>query len=343
MSASRDEARAADDAMEDWQIEASAPGKIVLTGEYAVLVGAPALVAAVDRRVTCRLALPQTGGWRITTRGFASDVALSKADVFGAPPNTIAGVVARLLGERAAPDHARIAIDSSACHSADGRKLGIGSSAAALTALAVALRALDGRPPALSELIDLHAGFQGGGSGLDVAAAFVGGVIRYQNRRAAPARLPQGLSKQVVWCGAGTSTSDRLAAFNAWRAGGLPRALDRLAAAADVVSAHLGDAERFVAAYGEYADELDRFDRAAKLGVFGPRHRRVHRVAVAAGVEYKPCGAGGDDVGLALAADQAALTKFADALGAAAGGPDDDGIEPLDIDFATDGVRLRKR
>jgi hypothetical protein len=33
---------------------ATAPGKLILTGEYAVLDGAPALVVAVDRRVAAR-------------------------------------------------------------------------------------------------------------------------------------------------------------------------------------------------------------------------------------------------------------------------------------------------
>ena len=32
------------------QLSASAPGKLILLGEYAVLAGAPALVMAVDRR-----------------------------------------------------------------------------------------------------------------------------------------------------------------------------------------------------------------------------------------------------------------------------------------------------
>ena len=51
-------------------IEASAPGKLVLSGEYAVLSGGPALVAAVDRRVTCTLSSREQGGWRFLSSGF---------------------------------------------------------------------------------------------------------------------------------------------------------------------------------------------------------------------------------------------------------------------------------
>ena len=41
------------------RIRASAPGKIVLSGEYAVLDGAPAICAAVDRRAAVTIELNQ--------------------------------------------------------------------------------------------------------------------------------------------------------------------------------------------------------------------------------------------------------------------------------------------
>jgi hypothetical protein len=45
-------------------VQASAPGKLLLIGEYAVLDGAPALVMAVDRRVKVRLRRASSGtGW----------------------------------------------------------------------------------------------------------------------------------------------------------------------------------------------------------------------------------------------------------------------------------------
>lgn len=327
--------------MDDWQIEASAPGKIVLTGEYAVLAGAPALVAAVDRRVVCRLAVRRHGGWRFQSKGYAAERTLTKADVYAAPPNTVAGVARQVLPEADAPAHLEIAIDSSACYRR-GQKLGVGSSAATVTALAAALHALRGATPTLSDLIDIHAAFQGGGSGLDVAAAFAGGVIRYQQRRAVPAPLPEGLGQLAVFCGEGTATAGRLAAFDAWRGNGTPAALRRLIDAAATVFGRLDEAGGFVEAYGDYADALERFDHTAKLGIFGPRHRRIRDLAARAGVCYKPCGAGGNDIGLAFSANAAAMADFEHLVRSArlAGG---EPFELLSMQFANTGVHVRSR
>ena len=327
--------------MDDRRIEASAPGKIVLTGEYAVLAGAPALVAAVDRRVTCRLAIPQQGGWRFASTGFASDETFAKADVFRAPPTTIAGVARQVLAEADAPAHLDIAIDSSACYRR-GHKLGVGSSAATVTALAVALRALRGEAPALRELIDIHRAFQGGGSGLDVAASFTGGIIRYQRHHATPVRLPDGLAKQVVFCGEGTATAERLAAFDAWRNGATPAALQKLAEAAETVARRLNSAEEFAQAFADYADALAYFDRAAGLGIFGPRHQRIRDLAARAGVCYKPCGAGGNDIGLAFATDAHAMARFGHAV-RTAGLAAQQQFEPVAIRFSTNGAQVHSR
>ena len=327
--------------MEDWQIEASAPGKMVLTGEYAVLAGAPALVAAVERRVICRLAVRRTGGWRLTGIGFATSEAWRKADLYRAPPRTLAAIVGQALPDRDAPEHMEIHIDSSACY-LRGRKLGIGASAALVTALSAALDALRQAPPRLSSCLDLHAAFQGGGSGLDVAAAFTGGVIRYQSRRATPTRLPRRLGRVAVFCGESTATADRLAAFDGWRAGGSPPALRRLVNAAAAAAAGTSDAARFEAAFGAYAGELARFDRTAELGIFGRRHAELAAIAAQAGVPYKPCGAGGGDIGLALSVDRQRLRNFRLRVRAAASARPD-GITPIALPLAGDGVRVRRR
>ena len=46
-------------------IVTSAPGKLFLLGEYAVLEGAPALLTAVDARVRVRIEPAEAGRWRL--------------------------------------------------------------------------------------------------------------------------------------------------------------------------------------------------------------------------------------------------------------------------------------
>lgn len=289
-------------------IEASAPGKLVLSGEYAVLAGAPALVAAVDRRVHCALTVREGGGWRFDG-GLAPVQTLAKEEVFRASPDTLPGIARRAIAEADAPPHLHIAVDSSACYF-EGAKLGIGSSAALVAALAGAFRALAGTALHLSDLYSIHADFQGGGSGLDVAAAVTGGVIRFERRRVLPARLPM-LHTAVVFAGSSTLTRDLVARFDAWRAGGGGPALERLCDAAIEVADCAADAGVFLEALAAYAEALERLDRVADIGILGPAHRRAQAIAERTGVVYKPCGAGGGDTGVGLAMQADAIGRFA--------------------------------
>ena len=314
-------------------VEASAPGKLVFSGEYAVLAGAPAVVAAVNRRVTCTLSPRQAGDWRFVSRGFASDETLSKAQVFRAPDASVAGIVRHSIAEDAAPEHLHVAIDSSPCY-LDGAKLGVGSSAAVVVAVAAAFATLGGGSPRLADLYRLHAVFQGGGSGLDVAAAVTGGVIRFQERRTTPVRLAAAVRSVFAFAGASTRTPELLARFAAWRRGSTPPALERLIEAAVEVADCTINAEAFVAALRDYADVLERFDHIARLGIFGPGHRRARDLAARCGVVYKPCGAGGGDCGMAVATDEAALAAFAQEADAA-------GLTVVPMEISPDGVTVR--
>lgn len=314
-------------------IEASAPGKLVISGEYAVLAGAPALVAAVDRRVTCSVTTQESGGWRFVSTGFEDDLTLSKDDVFDAPPTTIPGIVRRSIAAADAPEHIQVRIDSSNCYR-DGIKLGVGSSAATVTAVATAFGVLAGSAPRLTDLYDLHERFQGGGSGLDVAAAVTGGVIRFEDRVATPVRLPTGIHFAFVFTGSGTRTATLLAAFDAWRRRGSTAPLERLAAGARDVVDSTAHPDAFVDALGEYTDQLERFDRTARIGILGPGHQRARELASRLGVVYKPCGAGGGDTGMAVSGDIDAINAFRKSVATT-------GLEVLRMAMSRQGVQVR--
>jgi phosphomevalonate kinase len=163
------------------RFSASAPGKLVVLGEYAVLDGAPALVMAVSRRCRATIAPASGSACRLRTRA-AGEATLD----FARGIKSGSALVDVLTSRWPTPARAFEAdLDSTEFHAA-GVKLGLGSSAAALVAFAGAYSAYlraDGQPePDLTPaaLIDAHRAFQGGaGSGLDVAAALTGGVIEY--------------------------------------------------------------------------------------------------------------------------------------------------------------------
>ncbi|MDH5619728.1 MAG: hypothetical protein OEZ11_14015, partial [Gammaproteobacteria bacterium] len=65
-------------------VVASAPGKIVLSGEYAVLFGAPAICMAVNRRAFARVADSDDRECHVTTPGFSGEAPFAVVDaVYG--------------------------------------------------------------------------------------------------------------------------------------------------------------------------------------------------------------------------------------------------------------------
>jgi phosphomevalonate kinase len=174
-------------------VKASAPGKLLLSGAYSVLEGAEAIVTAVDRYVICDSERPA---------------------------ERVAPEVLAALGPCPAPH-----FDAAALR-AEGRKLGLGSSAAILVASLAAIHEHLGDPDALrrsieSVAVSAHRRAQGGGSGVDVLASVWGGtsIVRRNSetsllRRSVP--LPVSLVVEAWAAGVSASTPlllGRVAAF----------------------------------------------------------------------------------------------------------------------------------
>lgn len=302
-----------------------APGKLMLSGEYAVLCGAPAIVACVDRYVTAtiRRRAPGSGsvavldGFANTRLGFETGADGVRWQDAGTAPALLDALLARFRP----PFDMEIAIDSTAFF-ADGRKLGLGSSAAVAVAAGCALAEAAGDGDALSGILLAHRRFQGGrGSGADVAAVFRGGL--HSVRVAAdgppqcePLAWPAGLHVATVMTGHAASTVSRVQRFERWRhAAGAPAtgALEDAARGADAAW-RAGDAAAVVDALRASLDLLRAISEAAGLDYFAGGHDAVERAAADAGVLYKPCGAGGGDFGVALATDRAAMARFESAV-----------------------------
>lgn len=327
-------------------IRAAAPGKVVLWGEYAVLAGAPALVIAVDRYAHCDL---QPGGelWRCDAPGYSDTPdPVSREQLLGGEPPPVESAwrlawhALQTLDCTSLPRGGRARFDTRDFHLTSpgrpGRKLGLGSSAALCVAIYAAFARLLGHPPAYSAALEAHRHFQGGaGSGIDVAAAWQGGTLKFRRPKtggtgeAVPWPLPNGMEPAFVFTGEAASTIRHLERFRRWRDGGGGDELEALCEAA----AGLFERNHVMHALPDYIDALRALDRAADLGIFSEAHRRLERLAFHAGVVYKPCGAGGGDIGAAFSSDAAATDRF---LQLAA----EDGFLPLALETAPHGIEL---
>ncbi len=317
--------------------EASAPGKLLICGEYAVLHGAPAVVTAVTARARARVLPAERSRLVVAGRSwpFACSVETGldwSATAPGAPGALLEAVVAELRARADVwrPQTLRIELDSSELQLRDAAgvptKAGLGSSAAVLTALAAALLPaweLTLAPGAFVEFVlAAHRRFQGGrGSGVDVLAAIHGGLLRttpVQGPAASrPLDWPAGLFPVLVWSGRPASTPQRIAAYTDFRQSGTAAGL---IGSLEVAARNAADAwERgakadILATTAAFADALAALDAAGNIGILTPEHRELAALAARYGVVYKTSGAGGGDLGLALTDDAERAARLREAF-----------------------------
>ncbi len=256
---------------------ATAPGKLVLMGEYAVLDGAPALVLAVHRGVGCAVEL---GGPASTVVPPGGDDRYARAalEAVGAPPGRY-----RFF-------------DLDPCDLPG--KPGFGGSAAATVA---AVLAGGGKGP---EAFAVHRRVQGGGSGIDVAASLHGGLIRFQAgevTRLAP------VQPAVVYSGQPASTGPRVRCYQAWSGAGR-EAFVR--GSAELVERFVSEPIRALADAGAL---LAAMAEAAGIAYLTPGLERIAAIAREHGGAAKPSGAGGGDSAVALLPDAASTRAFEEA------------------------------
>lgn len=320
----------------------SAPGKIILCGEYAVLDGAPAIVTAINRRAIASVRKISGEDSVIHAPGMAHEETVFRRDSSGFL-HWVSGrfrLVEEVFDEfRDFPMPAvSLTLDTQVFRDAEsGKKYGLGSSAALTTALVAALDKL------FSCKLDTymvasrsHWAYQSGrGSGADIAASFHGGTISFEKQlqpRIRQLAWPKGLLHKVFWSGHPASTSHKLSRLHANRAAGSD-STEALAAAATMVLAkwEQGTVANLLAAIRDYTSVLRQFSEAHRLGIFDAGHQSLLEPAAALGVTYKPCGAGGGDIGVAFAADERSLDTFAKVAMR-------EGFTALDLDSGASGV-----
>ncbi|UJR83867.1 hypothetical protein [Sandaracinus amylolyticus] len=330
-------------------VRVSAPGKVMISGEYVVLEGAPALVAAAPARARVTLAARPTR----TSDGSPPDPGRSP-DAQPLPPEAL---LARTCAESVFGPLTRdmdLAIDTSALrHQGNGegsRKLGLGSSAAAAAGTVAAVAAANGldvsnptvRARLLPIALDGHRAVAPEGSGADVAASTLGGFVRVrrdgEHLDAARIDWPASLHLALVWTGTPARTSDLVAkvkSLAARDATAYQRAITPLREAAATLLAAIerGDARGAIDAAAAHHDAMQLLGETAGAPIVTPELTKAAMIAHSIGGSAKPSGAGGGDVAIAFLPSESAIAELGDACRIA-------GLALLPLRLGDDGVRV---
>lgn len=348
------------------EVEATAPGKVFLVGEYAVALGAPAVVAAVDRRLGCR-ARGSPGTGQLTVRNgpltFVGPLHREKLD--DAPAALRFAVSAARVGARAfGLEGMNLELSTWSELDGDGPKVGLGGSAAVVAAVLGAVQHLSGKRTlaALDRAgfgVAAHRLAQEGGSGGDVVSATLGGLqwvagldasqvpttvsacCAAPRVRAQTLALPADLVLEVVATGTSARTGPRVRRFVDRARDPQARALREWIAAMAVASDGFRDAcvegngEGALAAYRLAGRLLGRLGALTGIRIWtGALRRACAALETEPRVAIKPSGAGGGDCAVAVL-DAAHGARLREAWRAR-------DLVPLEAALSPDGVRVRE-
>ena len=315
------------------RIRASAPGKLMVCGEYAVLEGAEAVVAAAGRRAVAEL-VPAPGA------------------PVGPEVKATFALAQRRWG--AVPRGQTPSIDVSEMKQS-GTKLGLGSSAAGAAATAALVAIASGfkpdSPAVLPQLLEValegHRAVAPEGSGADVAAAVLGGFVGFRRgdrQGASPQvralRPPSDLVLRVAWTGKAVRTSDMLREVNRLKAQDRRRydsCMQRMEdhSTAFIAAMDQGDTPALLRAADQYGRAMEALGDQAGVPIVTKELARIAELARNHSGAAKPSGAGGGDVALAFFRSEASAQAF-DA------GCVEAGLEVVSVDVGVDGVRLER-
>lgn len=319
---------------------ASSPGKVILSGEYAVLDNAPAICMAIDCRAEAKIQEYDDRFSEVKSIGYSSEAgefeSSEKGILWHKGRETYAVIEAvwHAINFNELID-LKINLDTSSYIDAQsGKKLGLGSSAAIIVALVAAIKNCD--DPEKIKLLThkAHKQLQGGlGSGADVATSLFGGLIKYQqeNYTTKSLKWPRNLFYRLIWTGSPVSTKDKLIRFME-----APDKLSRkeLIDASICMATHWqsGDTKKILVGYEDYCELLCKFSSDYDLGIFSMGHKELLSQAKKDNLIYKPCGAGGGDVGILLGVDENKLDKFCFSMR--------NDFKRLDYKLSLNGVRI---
>ncbi len=302
-----------------------APGKLVLTGAYAVLEGAPAIVAAVDRYAVADTRSPA----KIDVRSL-QDSGGQKLGLGSSAASIVASFGARALARGDDPRHAAVRSEIfRSARDAHQRQQGGGSGVdVAASVHGGVLRYTVLRPPSSRAP-------QGAATSSSPPSSSPPSTRRFETSIHA-VDMPPGLVLAAFWSGTSARTSDLLARVDALRArGGAVAVFTALRGVAEEAADAIGEAARFVQRAAAFGRALAALGDAADAPIVPPAFAELSALAEREGAAFFPSGAGGGDVAVWLGVEPPSSVFSARATALA--------LSPLTIAIDHGGVRPESR
>jgi mevalonate kinase len=185
---------------------ASAPGSLMLLGEYAVLNGYPALVCAIDKRIA--VTLEPRHDQQIHLTSSLGELQTTTSDIQVVKPFEFV-----LMTLKKYQQHYKTGFNLT-IEAEFSNTIGFASSAAVTVAMLSALFAWLDFPCSLNDFVryarDIIRAVQGVGSGADVAACVYGGLIAYQAEPLSVERFLNAYPITVIYSGSKTPTAQAI-------------------------------------------------------------------------------------------------------------------------------------
>ena len=304
----------------------TAPGKIMLAGEYAVIDGSEAIMLAVNRQAVATIERrPQ-----------------NLSPFLAAAHRVIAGEFGESSPQAVAAQCVHVDTRS---FRENGKKLGLGSSAAATVAAVGAALGDEFSVEVVHRLArQAHGDAQEPsgtrGSGADVAACCFGGCTAFATESGRPihraVHLPATVHLVFPWCGQSASTTSLVPRVRALREAQRPLYERHCAAIAQSAQtlASAQDAQQAIAAIAAGGEAVAALGHDAQAPLWLPIHSQMQRIAISLGGALKPTGAGGGDLALGAFDSAENAQIFVQRLA-------DQGIPSPNLAASREGVRLQ--
>lgn len=302
---------------------ASAPAKVMLFGEYAVLEGHRAIAMSLDRRISCRV-VRGGGRLRVQAPGVFEPLVDLPASCLSEDrlPDKRLGLLWPLLRQHGNGEGLSLVFEAGF-----PPVWGLGSSSASTLAAAAALAGPG--PERFGEVLSAQRNLQGNASGYDIATQLLGGVVIYRGG-ALPSMerldVPE-LDWLLAWTGSKVSTGAMIGKVRERFPPG-HTLYAHIGALAEVAAELLCGGHR--RALGEAMNEGQRL--LTQLGAVPEElgERVQHLQSDPAVFGGRMTGAGGGDSVLLLVSDRKAATEAVRSCG----------LEVLDVRPTTDGLRM---